>query len=236
VDEAYFSGLSAELKSDYIRHYAAGSVLAIARWKSEKLSECLLDSLLRRSDWYNDFALASGARDILGARLADTATHCAIFGIHQQIGCNFPDKVDSLVNLVTLKRAVRHHIERLGSKVDADDKPGTQILAEGSRLYFHIDNGRRYPNETGSVFSTSDEATAHAFAVAQELAQDGSWHGYSVRVTDERGLQITKVRIGRLALPADRSVERSATNSPRNCFPPAKIDVGHGAQADFAGL
>jgi hypothetical protein len=36
--------------------------------------------------------------------------------------------------------------------------------------------GSRYPDETGSVFSTADDATAHAILVAQELAQDGSWH------------------------------------------------------------
>jgi hypothetical protein len=166
-------------------------------WK--KLSECLSDALLRKSEWYNDFVLACGIRDILGARLVDTATHRVIFGIHQQIGRSFPDKVESLVDLVTspLRRAAWHYVERLVSEIEAHREPGTEVLVSGMRYYFHIDNGSRYPDETGSVFSTPDEAAAHAFAIARELAQDASWHGYSVFVTDDRKQQITRVRIGR---------------------------------------
>jgi hypothetical protein len=52
-------------------------------------------------------------------------------------------------------------------------------------------------DETGSVFSTADEATAHAIVVAHELAQDGSWHGSSILVKDDRGHEIVRVRIGR---------------------------------------
>jgi hypothetical protein len=69
-------------------------------------------------------------------------------------------------------------------------------MVSGRRFYFHIDNGSRYPDEMGSVFSSFDEAAAHAFAIARELAQDASWHGYSVFVTDDRKQQITRVRIG----------------------------------------
>jgi hypothetical protein len=75
VDEACFSGLSAEFKSDYIRRYAAMdpySPLLDGSWK--KLSECFSDGLLRRSEWYNDFVLTCGVRDILAARLADMVT------------------------------------------------------------------------------------------------------------------------------------------------------------------
>jgi hypothetical protein len=200
VDEAYFSGLSAGFKSDYIQHYAAldpYSPLLDGSWK--KLSECLSDALLRKSEWHNDFVLACGIRDILAARLVDTATHRVIFGIHQQIGRSLPDKVDSLVDLVTspLRLAAWHHVERLVSEIEANREPGTEVLASGMRYYFHIDNGSRYPDETGSVFSTPDEAAAHAFVIAHELAQDASWHGYSVFVTDDRKQQITCVRIGR---------------------------------------
>jgi hypothetical protein len=200
VDAAYFSGLSAGFKSDYIRHYAAlepYSPLLDGSWKA--LSEYLSDALLRKSEWYNDFVLACGVRDILGARLVDTATHRVIFGIHQQIGRSLPDKVDSLVaHVITpLRRAAWHHIERLVSEIESHREPGTEDLASGRRFYFHIDNGSRYPDETGSVFSTPDEAAAHAFAIARELAQDASWHGYSVFVTDDRKQQITRVRIGR---------------------------------------
>jgi hypothetical protein len=199
VEAAWFSGLSADFKSDYIRHYAAldpYSPLLDAGWK---LSDCLPDSLLRKSEWYNDFVLTCGVRDILGARLVKTDDHCVIFGIHQQIGRSFPNKLDSLVDLVTspLRQAARHHIERLVSKVEAHREPGTEVLAKGGRFYFHIDNGNRYPDETGSVFSTPDEAAAHAFAIDRELAQDASWHGYSVLVTDDQKQHITRVPTGR---------------------------------------
>src|ERR1700692_4696787 len=100
VDEAHFCGLSAGFKSDYVRHYAAidpYSSLLERSWK--KLSECLPDRLLRGSEWYNDFILTCGVRDILGARLVDTSGHCVIFGIHQQIGSSFSDRLDSGVNV-----------------------------------------------------------------------------------------------------------------------------------------
>ena len=201
VDDACFSGLSAGFKSDYVRHYAAldpYSPLLDGSWK--KLSECLPDRLLRSSEWYNDFILTCGVRDILGARLVDTSGHCVIFGIHQQIGRSFSDSVDSVVNLagIPLKHAAWRHIERLSSPRSAIfDLSQTEVSAEGSRFYFHVDNGNRYPDETGSVFSTADDATAHAIVVAQELAQDGSWHGSSILVTDDWGHEIVRVRIGR---------------------------------------
>jgi hypothetical protein len=44
-----------------------------------KFSECLPESMLRKSEWYNDFVLACGVRDILGARLVDTASYRLIF-------------------------------------------------------------------------------------------------------------------------------------------------------------
>jgi hypothetical protein len=72
------------------------------------------------------------------------------------------------------------------------DLSQTVLSAEGSQFYFHVDNGNRYPDETGSVFSTADDATAHAIAVAEELAQDGSWHGSSILVTDDRGHEIPR--------------------------------------------
>jgi hypothetical protein len=201
VDDACFSGLSAGFKADYVRHYAAldpYAPLLDGSWK--KLSECLPDSLLRKNEWYNDFVLTCGVRDILGARLVDTPHHCVIFGIHRQIGRTFSDKVDSVVNLVAvpLTQAARRHAERF-----ALPKPGisgehrTEILAEGSRFYFHIGNGTRYPDETGSIFSTPEDAAAHASVLARELAEDGSWHGYAILVTNDRGQEIGRVRIGR---------------------------------------
>jgi len=184
VEEACFSGLSAEFESDYIRHYATldpYSPLLDGSWK--KLSGCFPDPVLRRSEWYNDFVLACGVRDILGARLVDTPDYRVIFGIHQQIGRSFPARLDSLIELLTdpLRRAM-------------NPPPGFRLIAAG--FIFHIDNGTWYADETGSVHSTPDQAAAHALTIARKLAQDDSWHGSSVLVTDARGRQIARVRIG----------------------------------------
>ena len=116
VEEACFFGLSAEFKSDYIRHYAAldpYSPLLDGSWK--KLSECRPEPLLRKSEWYNDFVLACGVRDILGARVVETPNHHAIFGLHQQIGRDVSDRLDSTLDLisVSLKHAAWRHIGRL---------------------------------------------------------------------------------------------------------------------------
>jgi hypothetical protein len=165
-----------------------------------KNSPTVFDSLLRKSEWYTDFVLTCGVRDILGARLVDTPHHCVIFGIHQQIGRTFSDKVDSVVNLVAipLAQAARRHAERFSSpKPGMSGEPRAEILAGGSRFYFHIGSGTRYPDETGSVFSTPEDAAAHALVLARELAQDDSWHGSSILVTDDRGQEISRVRIGR---------------------------------------
>jgi hypothetical protein len=165
----------------------------------KKLSECFPDPILRSSEWYNDFVLACGVRDILGARLVDTPVYHVIFGIHLQIGRSFPARLDSLIELATdpLRRAAGRNVERLRSTIGTRHEPATEISADSSRFYFHIDNGTRYADETVSVHSTPDQAEAHALAIARELAQDDSWHGSSVLVTNARGRPIARVRIGR---------------------------------------
>lgn len=200
VEDARFVGLSAEFKSDYIKHYAAldpYSPLLDGSWK--KLSECFSDPVLRRSEWYNDFVLACGVRDILGARLVETADYHVIFGIHQQIGRSFSARLDSLIELVTdpLRRAAERNVELLRPTIDARHQSVTEPPPGSSRFYFHIDNGARYADETGSLHSTPDQAAAHALTIARELAQDGSWHGSSIVVTDARGRLIARVQIGR---------------------------------------
>ena len=154
---------------------------------------------MRRSEWYNDFVLASGVRDILWTRLVDTRHYHVVLGIHQQIGRGFPAKLDSLIELVTdpLRRAAERNVEHLYPTIRARREYATELSPDSSRFYFHIDNGARYVDETGSLHSTPDQAAAHALAIAQELAQDDSWHGSSVVVTDARGRQIARVRIGR---------------------------------------
>jgi hypothetical protein len=115
VDEACFSGLSAEFKSDYVNHYAAidpYSPLLDGKWL--KLSDRVPAAVLRKSEWYNHFVLTCGVRDILVVRLVDTADQRAIFGIHQQIGGSFSGKLDMIVDRLSipLKHAAFRYVDR----------------------------------------------------------------------------------------------------------------------------
>ena len=81
ADWVCFSGLSERFRSDYVDHFAPldpflPHLNVARRWI--KLSDCLPQSLLRQSEWYNDFILACGVRDILGTRLIETPSHLAM--------------------------------------------------------------------------------------------------------------------------------------------------------------
>jgi len=199
VDWACFSGPSERAKPEYVRHYAAldpYSLLLDASWT--KLSECLPDALLRRSEWYAEFVLACGVRDIVGTRLFETPSHRVIFGLHQQIGRALPHRAGSILNIATepLRRAARSHTEILAIPSDgAFDAPRAGMVTGGSRFYFHVCNGRRYPDDTGSAFASAQEAIAHGSVLAAELAQDDSWEGFSISVMDEQGLEIARVAV-----------------------------------------
>lgn len=197
IDEAVFCGLSDEFKSRYVDHYAKldpYSPLLDARWIL--LSKCLPEVLLRRSEWYNEFVLSCGVRDILGTRLTDTASHSVILGVHQRIGRHFSPDVKPLIAEITepLRYAARCYVDRLNGGDQVGD-PQTTPAAEGGRFFFHIQNGVNYPDECGSVFLSPGQAAQRGLAIARELARDGDWSGFSVVVTDERGQTITRVPI-----------------------------------------
>jgi hypothetical protein len=89
VDWACFSGLSAELETRYIDHYArldpfSPLLNATPGWMT--LLECLPPAALAKSEWYNDFVLSCGVRDMVGTRLTDSSSHFCIFGLHHRIG------------------------------------------------------------------------------------------------------------------------------------------------------
>jgi hypothetical protein len=83
-----------------------------------------------------------------------------------------------------------------GAATSICDESRTEVSTQGSRFYFHVDNCSRYPDETGSVFSTAEDAKAHALVLARELATDEGWNGSFILVTDDRGQEIIRVRIG----------------------------------------
>jgi hypothetical protein len=195
VDWVCFSGLSAEFEADYVDYYAPLDPLSpllnvSAGWT--KLSECLPGSFLKKSEWYNDFVLECGVRDILGTRLVDTTNHLVIFGLHQQIGRSFSDGTALvLADVNPLRSTAQRYIEILFGPVDTD----ADTVANGPRYYFHLRNGKQYPDEAGTVFSTPMEAVAHASRLALELGQDKDWDGFVVAVTDERGNEIARVPV-----------------------------------------
>ena len=201
VDWACFSGLSEGVKHEYVRHYAAldpYSPLLDASWM--KLSECLperavaekrvvqrLRAGLRRSRYCRNAAVRDAIvpRDFRPAP-ADRP--------------RAPAQAGSILNIATepLRRSARSRTESLAiPSVGAFDAPRPGMVTDGSRFYFHICNGRRYPDNTGSAFASAQEAVAHASVLAAELAQDDSWEGFSISVMDEQGREIARVAVRR---------------------------------------
>jgi hypothetical protein len=199
VDWACFSGLSAEFKSDYIRQYAALDPYApLLNETWAKLSECLPEAVLRRSEWYNDFVLKCGVRDILATRLIDTESHSVILGLHQQIGRTFPDDTASILSVLSdpLKRAALCHAQQLASaKAGTLKNPRIGRRAVGAIYHFHLRNGCQYPDKTGSIFPTPGEAIAHAAVLAAELRQDEGWDRFAIHVANEHGEEVALVPI-----------------------------------------
>ena len=137
VDWVCFSGLSTELEAKYVKHYASLDpfsplLYVLPGWT--KLSECLSNSALQKSEWYNDFVLACGVRDVLGTRLVETPRHSAIFGLHRQIGRSFSDKTAPVVDALTgaLNSAVRQSLEHLFGPLPADAKTEIGGRASGT--------------------------------------------------------------------------------------------------------
>jgi hypothetical protein len=89
-----------------------------------------------------------------------------------------------------LRRAARSHTESLESQAAAHS-----TRREPARFYFHVCNGRRYPDDTGSAFASAREAVAHASVLAAELAQDDSWDGFFISVMDEQGREIARIAV-----------------------------------------
>jgi hypothetical protein len=201
VDWVCFSGLSSALESKYANLYAHldpfSPLLNVAPgW--QKLSECLSASALARSEWYNDFVLACGVRDMIGTCLVDTPSHTAVFGLHQQIGRGFGSKTMPILHDLTaaLNETTLRHIEGLFAA--GRDDIGTEMPTEGARYYFHVTpltHGGRYPDQTGKVFATREDAIAQASILAAELRVDKGWEGFCIFVTDQDGRTVIRIPV-----------------------------------------
>jgi hypothetical protein len=196
ADWVCFSGLSECFKSDYVDHFAPldpflPHLNVAPRWI--KLSDCLPQSLLRQSEWYNDFVLACGVRDILGTRLIETPSHLVYVGVHQQIGRSFGADVEPVMKELTspLRSAMLRQMERLFGSTQS--KPNPKVSPRRVRYYFHVSNGGQFLDETGEEFSTREEAIAHASVLAAELTKEGDWSGYAITVRDEDGATVARL-------------------------------------------
>jgi hypothetical protein len=160
---------------------------------------------LRSSEWYNEFVLACGVRDILGTRLVDTPSHFVVFGLHQQIGRGFGDRIPLILKEAerSLVSATLRHVENLFGP--ASDGAGAQIVVEGARYSFHVSNRKTYTDETGSLFSTLEGAAAHARVLAAELRQDRDWDSFVVSVTDADGRGLAQIPVRPQASSAGRT-------------------------------
>jgi hypothetical protein len=200
ADWVCFSGLSAELETRYIDHYAALDpfsplLKADPGWK--QLLRALPRSALAKSEWYNDFVLGCGVRDMMGASLVNSPSHSCIFGLHQQIGRNSVSVDMAALDKLTpsLVSATLGQIRRLptAAEIPSNETPGRIArVAETTTYFFHICNGRRYTDESGQRFYSRDDAIAHAAQLALELSRDGGWQGFSVHMTDEDGQLIVQ--------------------------------------------
>lgn len=199
IDWVCFSGLSAAFESDYVDHYAPldpYTPLLSVEIGWVKLSELLSDAVLRKSEWYNNFVLPCGIRDALGARLVETSSHFATLGLHQQLGRRFAAKPAAITESLArpLRTATRGQIGRLFAPkpLAPDSDP-----VGGVRYYFHVRNGKQYPDQTGKVFPSVHDAVVHAAIVAAEIAQDRDWDGYRVAVAEAGGRVVAEVPVCR---------------------------------------
>jgi hypothetical protein len=90
VEWASFCGPSVEFKPDYLAYYAALDPYrpvcdAAPTGSLVRLSQSVPAADLRKDEWYNDFVIKCGVREIVGARLACDFSRTAILGVHYGI-------------------------------------------------------------------------------------------------------------------------------------------------------
>jgi DNA-binding CsgD family transcriptional regulator len=148
-----FTGSMAEYRS----HYSTIDPFRMARAEAPcghwlRATECLPDSALRRDEWYNDFLLNGGVRDVLGVKLFDSSSHTVFFGVHQAIGDGHsiprnPERLDLLIE--PLCSAARLHAGLL-------DVGYQSAIARGA--LDHLAAGLIFTESDGRVARTNDVA------------------------------------------------------------------------------
>jgi hypothetical protein len=199
ADWVCFSGLSDRFQSRYVDRFVKldpFTPLLNVEFRWMKVSECFSLPFLRRDEWYNDFILNCGVRDILACRLMEKPSHVAVFGVHQQIGRFFRDETASIMEQLALplRSAMQRHVDRLFAPTGhAREQP----TARAAQYYFHVDGVGQYQDDCGKSFSSPEEAVAHASTLAAELSQSGDWEGYWILVAHDDGSLIARIPVSR---------------------------------------
>ena len=113
--------------AEYESHYAAIDPYRAARQRAPtgdwvRVTEMFPERFLARNEWYNDFIVAGGLRDVLGGKLYESATHIFLIGLHREIGDSgpFPRDYAALAELSgTLAQAARLHAGLLDAGMNA---------------------------------------------------------------------------------------------------------------------
>jgi DNA-binding CsgD family transcriptional regulator len=114
-----FSGSRAE----YLAHYGKIDPFRAFLEKTAdgsvyRLTESLPQRALRHDEWYNDFLLKGGVRDILGAKLHESPSRMIILGLHCAAGDFDPflPDMEALQQLMpVLGKAARLHVQLIDS-------------------------------------------------------------------------------------------------------------------------
>jgi hypothetical protein len=109
-----FSGSQA----DYLTHYSKIDRFRVIQEAAgcgafALLSDRLPARVLAHDEWYNDFVLKGGIRDVLGTKLHENKSHMVIVGLHRAIGDPRPipdDAVALRMIMAPMQNAARLHL------------------------------------------------------------------------------------------------------------------------------
>lgn len=78
-------------RADYLAHYSKIDPFRKALEQAPsgsvaRLSESLSQSVLNRDEWYKDFLVKGGVRDLLDTKLDESPSHIVLFSLHRAIG------------------------------------------------------------------------------------------------------------------------------------------------------
>jgi DNA-binding CsgD family transcriptional regulator/PAS domain-containing protein len=105
-------------QADYLARYGKIDPFRVIQEKAAcgelvRLSDSLPAHVLSHDEWYNDFILRGGVRDVLGTKLHESESHMMIVGLHRAVGDTrpIPEDAEALRMLMgPLRNAARLHL------------------------------------------------------------------------------------------------------------------------------